>query len=54
MQLSGNPMPEHYQWLSVGIFSQYQAGYERKDSGERECSKQPFLYAKQCGETRRI
>ena len=39
MQLSGNPMPEHYQWLSVGIFSQYQAGYERKDSGERECKQ---------------
>lgn len=37
MQLSSNPMPEQCQLLSVGIFSLYQAGYERKDSGEREC-----------------
>jgi hypothetical protein len=37
MQLSSNPLPDQCQLLSVGIFSLYQAGYERKDSGEREC-----------------
>lgn len=39
MQLSSNPMTEQCQWLSVGIFLQYQAGHERKDSGERECKQ---------------
>ena len=37
MQLSTNPTPEQCQLLPVGIFSLYQARYERKDSGEREC-----------------
>ena len=38
-QLLSDTVPEQCQLLSIGIFSLYHAGYERKDFGERECKQ---------------
>jgi hypothetical protein len=53
-QLSSNTTLEKGQLRSVGIFSLYQnQGTKGTTPANANASKQPFLYAKHCGETRK-